>query len=106
MVTDGQSLLIPTFAKESLTPDRPIFCSTLLQGAGKDNFFWRGVRSADRALLHDAITGRRELYDTQNDFDETKNLLGRAEERETEDRLGEVLENSLTGNLWDERLVP
>jgi arylsulfatase A-like enzyme len=106
MVTDGQSLLIPTFAKDSLTADRPIFCSTLLQGAGKDNFFWRGVRSADRALLHDAITGRRELYDTQNDFDETKNLFGRAEERENEERLGEMLENSLTGNLWDERLVP
>jgi arylsulfatase A-like enzyme len=105
MSFDGQSLLVPAFAEEAVDRERPIFCATLLQAAGKDNFFWRAVRSGDRALLHDSITGKRELYDTRRDFDEKTNLIGREDESDTERRLDALLEDSLSGNLWDERLV-
>jgi arylsulfatase A-like enzyme len=106
MKPDGQSLLIPAFEPKDADPERPVFCATLLQGPGKDNFFWRGVRSGDRALLHDAITGKKELYDTVRDFDETTNLVDRPNEAANVRRLSALLEGSLTGNLWTERLVP
>jgi hypothetical protein len=70
---------------------------------GGDTWFWRGARTERRAFLRDFIDGRDELYDVHADFDETKNLVSSAAERETRERLGKQISGSLLGNLPEVR---
>jgi len=102
---DGTTLLVPTFAPETMMPARPFFCSVLSQKKKQGNFFRRAVRSGDRALMHDGVTGVYELYNTRADLAEMSNIAGRGSEASERSRLADLLRRSMTGNLAESRLT-
>ena len=71
---DGQSLLVPALTPQRASPERPIFCSVISQRAKQGHFFRRAVRSGKWLLVHEMISGRYELYDTDADPDEQNDL--------------------------------
>jgi arylsulfatase A-like enzyme len=98
---DGQSLFVPVLAPEQLQEDRPIFCSVFQLLSGRTNFFTRSVRTKRHALVHEALSDRRELYDVTADPGETRNIAG--DDPQAAERLQGMLKAALRGNLWEAR---
>lgn len=98
---DGQSLFVPALAPEQVQADRPIFCSVFQLLSGRTNFFTRSVRTERNTLVHEALSDRRELYDTAADPGEARNVAG--DDPQTAERLQGLLKAALRGNLWEAR---
>lgn len=85
----GHSLLL---SPNSRMEDRPIFCSVVSQFE-QPRFFRRAVRTADRALHLDVLSGQEALYNVARDPQEQTVLPQRDE------RLRQLLSGSHEGNL-------
>ncbi len=99
MTLDGQSLLIPAFAPEEASKERPVTCSVTSQKPADGRFMRRAIRLGDRLLIHNMLEGRYEFYDTKSDPRELNDIVGAHWQSAEVSELRELLAASLTGNL-------
>lgn len=102
---EGQSLLVPVLAPELVAAERAIPCVILSQRARQGNFLRRALRTSKWLLVHEVLENDYELFDTEADPKEKKNVY---EARRTDleiERLRRVLNASLTGNLQSNLLT-
>jgi arylsulfatase A-like enzyme len=102
---DGQSLLVPTLTPAQTPTDRRVYCSVISQRAKQGNFFRRAVRSGKWLLVHELIEGTYELYDTQADPEEQRNVYDRMADEPEIKQLRGALNQRLTGNLAERLLT-
>lgn len=100
---DGQSLLIPVEEPHSVDPERPTFCNIFQMLGGRQNFFTGAVRSGDLLLVHELLSDTRELYDTRRDRAERHDLSSDPARAADVARLQQLIQASLTGNLFEAR---
>jgi arylsulfatase A-like enzyme len=97
---DGQSLLMPIYSPETVDAERPMYCAIYQLLSGRKNFFTRSVRTANRTLIQEALSDRFELYDTELDPGERRDVSADAGYADDLTTLKEQLQAELTGNLF------
>lgn len=103
---DGQSLLLPALAPTRVPADRPVYCSVLSQRASQGDFLRHSVRVGRYALFEDALEGRLDLYDVEDDRRELRPLdPSDPRHRELTNQMAQILRAHLTGNLAERPLT-
>jgi arylsulfatase A-like enzyme len=103
MKLEGRSTVAVAFG-DSLS-ERPAFCSLMGQNRKRGEIFIRSVMYGDHHLIYDMLEGSYELYNVRLDPMEKTDLIDQSAAADTAVRLKELLGRSLTGNLFDERLI-
>ena len=104
MQPDGQSLLLPVLSPNEVREDRPVFCSIFQVFANRDDFFIRSVRSGRHAFMHHMLSGKKKLYDLEEDPEEQHDLLAE-DDHDAEAALEAMLKASLKSNIFQARTL-
>ncbi|MBW1757050.1 MAG: sulfatase-like hydrolase/transferase [Deltaproteobacteria bacterium] len=104
MRPDGQSLLLPVLSPGEVREDRPVFCSIYQVFANRDDFFIRSVRSGKHAFMHDMLSGKKKLFDLEEDPGEQHDLLAE-DDHNAEAGLEAMLKASLKSNIFQARTL-
>lgn len=104
MHPDGQSLLLPVLSPNEVREDRPLFCSVFQVFSGRDDFFIHSVRSGRYAFMHHMLSGKKELFDLEEDPEEQHDLLAESDHY-AEAALQAMLRASLKSNIFQARTL-
>lgn len=104
MHPDGQSLLLPVLSANEVRDDRPVFCSIFQVFSNRDDFFVRSVRSGRYAFMHHMLSGKKELFDLEEDPEEQHDLLAE-DDHDAEASLEAMLKASLKSNIFRARTL-